>query len=516
MTNNPAIVRSLLVYIICLPVAIMLGFMLSNPLDKDNVMWFGIGALLLLLPLLLRWYHAWLIAIWNMTITCIYFPGQLPGWMPMACLAFAIAVGHYALNRQRKFLPSQSVSWSLVFLALVVIVTARMRGGLGFNAMGDEAIGGKRYIFIWVAVLGYFALISQPVLPEKRRLYILLFILGSATAFLNYLSTSIGPLGNVLYIFFPGMGAEASTPFAEENLERFGGVANASLAVLFALMALYGIEGILNFRKIWRLILFFVALVVSAYGGYRGIVVMAVIMLVLIFCFEGLLRSRLMPAAVMGVVLTAGLIVSFSDQFPLPIQRCLAVFPVKISPVARLSAEASSDWRIQMWKSLLPEIPHYFFLGKGLSFDANDMAMYMTLGQEQVGGDVGGGLNLSADYHNGPLSIILPFGVWGVLAFLWFIIASISVLWKNYRYGEADLHKINTFLLCYFLAKTIMFFFVFGGLYGDLVAFVGVIGLNISLNGGVAAKPALATERPQVAFHRLRPLPAVARTVAGT
>ena len=64
----------------------MLGVLVSDPLDKHNVMMFGVGALLLLLPLLLRWYHAWLIVVWNMTVTFIYFPGMLPGWMPMATM----------------------------------------------------------------------------------------------------------------------------------------------------------------------------------------------------------------------------------------------------------------------------------------------------------------------------------------------------------------------------------------------------------------------------------------------
>jgi hypothetical protein len=508
MTNNPAIVRSLLVYAICLPVAIFLGFLLSDPLDKSNALWFAVGVLLLVLPLLLRWYHAWLIAIWNMTITFIYLPGLLPGWVPMACLGFAVALGHYILNRERKFLPSESVSASLVFLSLVVLVTAKMRGGLGFSALGDESVGGKRYLFIWVAVLGYFALISQPVPPRKRKLYTALFLLGAVTGAVNNLSTMIGPLGNFLYVFFPGMSSSGDTnPMAEANIERFGGIAGACMMLMFGMVAVYGIEGVLNLRKTWRPILFFSALVMSSFGGYRGIVVMVGITLVLVFCFEGLLRSRLMPVAVLGVIAAAGLVICFSDQLPLPVQRCLAVLPVKISPIAKLSAEASSDWRLDMWKSLLPEIPRYLFLGKGLTFDANDMAMYTTLGQDQVGGDVGGGMNLAADYHNGPLSVIIPFGIWGAAGFLWFLMASIKVLWKNYKYGDADAHKINTFLLCYFIAKTIMFMVVFGGFYGDLVGFAGIVGLSISLNRGVAAKPAPVTVRPQVVFNRFRRLP---------
>lgn len=508
MTNNPAIARSLLVYLICLPVAIFLGYLLSDPLDKHNMAMFGVGILLLLLPLLLRWYHAWLIAIWNMTVTFIYFPGLLPGWMPMACLAFVIAIGHYIMNRERKFLRSDSVTWSLIFLAIVVLITAKARGGLGFHALGDESVGGKRYLYIWVAVLGYLALISQPIVPQRRRLLTGLFLLGAATSVLNALSTMIGPLGNILFVFFPGMTVTQAGPFADDNMEQYGGIATGCVALVLALVALYGIEGVLRPRKFWRPILFFAALASTAFGGYRGIIVIVGLTLVLVFYFEGLLRSRLMPIALIGTLVTGCLIVSFSDRLPLSVQRCLALFPVKISPVARMSAEASSDWRIEMWKSLLPEIPRYLFLGKGLTFDNNDMASYLTLGNEQVGGDVGGGMNLAADYHNGPLSIIIPFGIWGVLGFLWFVGASIRVLWKNYRYGEDDLHKINTLLLGYFVAKTIMFMFVFGGMYSDLVGFAGIVGFSISLNRGVAAKTAPVIERSPVVFNRFRRLPA--------
>ena len=507
MTNNPAVARSLLVYFICLPVAIFLGFLLSDPLDKQNALMFAGGFMLLALPLLLRWYHAWLITIWNMTITFIYMPGTLPGWVPMSCIAFAVAVGHYVMNRERKFLPTQSISASLVFLALVVLVTAKMRGGFGFNALGDESVGGKRYLYVCVAVLGFFAIISQPVPTRKRRLYITLFVLGLATGAFNSLSTMLGPIGNFLYIFFPGANPQTvEMPFAPANLERFGGIAGAFMALAIVLVALYGIEGVLNLRKPWRPILFFSCLAMSAFGGYRGIIVLLIMTLVLVFYFEGLLRSRLMPVAVIGVIVMAAMVVCLSDRLPLPVQRCLAILPVKISPIARMSAEASSDWRIEMWKSLLPEIPRYIFLGKGLTYDANDMAMYLTMGS-QVGGDVGGGSQLASDYHNGPLSIIIPFGIWGVIGFLWFLVASIRVLWKNYKYGEADLRKINTVLISFFIAKTIMFLFIFGGFYSDLAGLAGVIGLNISMNNGIAAKPVLVTEPSPVPFNRFRRLP---------
>src|ERR1044071_6760949 len=110
MTNNTALARSMLIYAICLPLAIFLGYLITDPLDRTNDITLTVVLFLLVLPLLLRWYHAWLIVIWNMTVTFMYLPGVLPGWMPVACIAFAIALGHYILNRERKFLPSRSVS----------------------------------------------------------------------------------------------------------------------------------------------------------------------------------------------------------------------------------------------------------------------------------------------------------------------------------------------------------------------------------------------------------------------
>jgi O-antigen ligase len=96
---------------------------------------------------------------------------------------------------------------------------------------------------------------------------------------------------------------------------------------------------------------------------------------------------------------------------------------------------------------------------------------------------------IAGDYHNGPLSVIIPFGIWGVLAFLWFLIAGVRVLWRNYRHGDLELRILNTYLLSTFLVSIITFTFVFGAISTGLVAFTGVLGLSVALNGGVATPP---------------------------
>jgi hypothetical protein len=92
---------------------------------------------------------------------------------------------------------------------------------------------------------------------------------------------------------------------------------------------------------------------------------------------------------------------------------------------------------------------------------------------------------LAGDYHSGPLTLVIPLGICGVIGFLWFLVASVRALYHNFRYGDPQLQRINTLLLSYFAAHIIFFFFVFGSFYNDLMMFTGLIGLSISVNGGV-------------------------------
>ena len=52
----------MIIYAICLPLAIVLGYLITDPLDPTTDLVVGMVLFLLVLPLLLKWYHAWLIA----------------------------------------------------------------------------------------------------------------------------------------------------------------------------------------------------------------------------------------------------------------------------------------------------------------------------------------------------------------------------------------------------------------------------------------------------------------------
>lgn len=498
MSNPIASVRALLVYVICLPLAVFLGYLLVGPMDYGTLAVFGGLMFLLALPLLFKWHHVWLIVSWNLCMTLYGFPGLPPAWFLMAFLSFLIGLGHHILNRERRYLSAPAVTWSLIFIAAVVVVTAQLTGGIGMRLFGGGTYGGKRYIYIAMAILGYFAFISQPIPPEKRKLYVTLFFLSGVTQAIGELFAFVSPNLYFIFLFFPA-DFQGYFSLMADDIPRLGGLAIASSAAIYAMLARWGVAGTLSWRTIWRPVLFISLLVLSTLGGFRSLLATIILTFAVLFYFEGLIRSRLMVVMLTIGLLAGILCVPFADKLPLNIQRTISFLPINISPVARANAESSSSWRFEMWQRVLPEVPKYLILGKGLSMSGQELESATTTASAL---DPTEAAELSGDYHSGPLSLIIPFGIFGTLGFLWFLGASILVLRANYLYGDDECRVLNRFILTYFLVRAFCFFFIFGSFYGELSQFVGLVGLSISLNGGVAKKPVAAVQSVAVCQPR--------------
>jgi hypothetical protein len=512
MSNPPNLVRALVIYAICVPLALALGYMLSFDIRNTKTL-VTVAALFLLLlsPLLLKWHHPWLIASWNMSAIIFFVPGSPPLWLALAGMSMFLVVLRYTINQEQKIIHVASITWSLLALAVLVFIIAKIRGGLGLRSMGSDVYGAKRYFLIWGAILGYFAIVSQRIPPHKAMLYVTLFFLGGITmavgSLLGLVSSSFIWL---FYIFPPEYVTGMAGATTASGLMRSWSLAFMSLAVICALLARYGLTGTANFKHPWRPIAFIAFTFIGMMGGFRTMFVLLLLTCAILFYLEGLVRSRMFPAVLLLFFLGGALLMSGAAVYlPLSVQRSLAVLPVPIDPIAKYDALTSSEWRIQMWNGLLPQVPSYLLVGKGYLFDSRDADLAVT---SAFRGASAQGSELVGDYHNGPLSVILPFGVPGVIIFCWFLYASLRVLYRNYKFGDPALLSINRFLFGFFLARTVFFLLVFGSLYTDIALFVGLLGLSVSINSGVAGPK--TSPQPQKVTQSL-PGPAVRRAVPG-
>ena len=100
---------------------------------------------------------------------------------------------------------------------------------------------------------------------------------------------------------------------------------------------------------------------------------------------------------------------------------------------------------------------------------------------------------IAGDFHSGPLSVLIGFGLPGTVAFVGFLFASWRVMRSNFQRGPPELRRINTFLYAYFLCRVVFFFAVFGDFASDMAHFAGIVGISVALNGDGQNRAATTT-----------------------
>lgn len=477
--------RNLVIYAICVPVAIVVGYWVVSAASaptRSALSMMGIVALALTAPIFLRWHHPLLVFCWNLPVVIFFLQGDPPVAFVMIGISLGISLLQRAMNRNMRFIHAPQITLPLCILIGVVLITVECTGGIGLHSFGSETMGGKKVVFLIAGLLGYFALTARRLPPEKARLYVVLFFLPTCIGVIGDLVNILPGWVSFIFYVIPPNG------YVMAGNNRFGGVAAAANAVFLFMLFRYGIRGIFSGGKPWRPIVLVLAFLGIFAGGFRSAVALAVMIFAIQFFIEKLHKTKLLPIMLFFGVFAATVCVPFANKLPYQAQRALAFLPLKIDPMVRANAEGSRDWRIDMWKALLPEVPKYLWLGKGYVITQED---YEFMGRDSGFRAIDPsqqGLALAQDYHSGPLSVILPLGIWGCIAVIWLFIAGSWALYRNYRYGDERLKTINIALFSLFIAQIISFLFIFGDLASQTITFAGYLGLSVSLNGGICRK----------------------------
>lgn len=494
MANTFAVSRAHLIYGVCLPVAVVIGYLLAEPLESGSVAVVVLVLSILSIPLFMRWHHPFLIFSCNAVILPYFLPGRPELWIVLTAVSLFFSMLNRSIGQDLQFFKVRSVAYSLIFLCAVVWITAWLNGGIGLAAMGSSNIGGRKYVGVFAAAGLYFALATPVTNPNRAKIAIALFFLSALLPLISYAATFGGKPFYFLAEFFPIEGTVEEGQFGQtvagpEEMSRYGTLSGPGLGLFWFMLATYGARGVLDLRKPWRLALVLLGMVGSALGGYRSGPILMSVTFAALFYMEGLFRTRYMLVALLALVLGGAFLIADARSLPTSVQRSLSFVPgINLDPMVRQDAEGSTTWRVQIWKRMLPDVPKYLVKGKGYAMNPEELMMLQgakgdaaVLTQE--------GAVLSGDYHSGPLSLIIPFGIFGVIAFSWFLGASVMVMYRNYIYGNPALAGINRFLLTYFVVKIFFFLTIFGGFSSDMAGFAGLIGLSVSLNGGACQAP---------------------------
>lgn len=505
-------IRTLLIYVICIPVALFLGLQINSLsyFSKDSIYIVSIVVAVLISPILLKWHHPLLFFFLNATVFAWFLPGRPKLGLVLAAISLTISVLQRTVQHESRFIRAPEITRPLLVLIAVVVTTMLLRGGLGFSAFGSKMVGGSRYLILILGALSFYALTAQPIPRARANTYIALFFLCGITSVMGDLFALATPTFYPIFLFFPPS-AEAGVRSgeAEIGVTRLIGLALMCGAIFRYMLARYGLKEMLTGANKFRLLLFLAVTIVSLLGGFRSIMVGLILMFGMMFILEGIHRTRIVVPVVIGGLLISILTVAMLPKMPFTVQRALAFLPVEIDPVAKMSASISTEWRVEMWKSILPEVPNYLLLGKGLGFSDSDYETIVNKDEMTRNPDSWTWAVITGEFHNGPLSVVLTFGVWGLIAFGWLQIAGLRALYANYRHGDPELRCVNTYVLASYVVQLIMFWFVFGSMYSETVIFVSLMGFSVAINHGIHRAVAPAPARFIYRHPRALPNPAV-------
>jgi O-antigen ligase len=464
---------------LCVPLAVLVGFLVAEPMRLGSMFLGALVAILLTFPLLVRWHHPLLIFSLNSAFYLGFLPGGAAPWLPLALFGFVLFLLNRSLHAPLNLRRMDSVGFALLILLAVILATMFMTGGFAMRLFGGNSYGGRRYIFLMATVMAYFVIASRRIEERRALFYWGLFCLSGLTALLsNLILMAGGALDPMYYVISPQSAAAqfAAEATIEQNVSRVSGFSDAANALLLFALGVWGMRGILDLTRPYRLPLVLAVLGMGMQAGFRSFFISIVMVYTASFLIEGLHRSRhALTALGLALVAGVGLVVS-APHLPPSIQRAISFLPVDVDPFVRQDAAGSTAWRLEMWRNLLPQVKEHLLFGKGYGFNPRDLEMAKLKSDSEWAG-------VTSDFHNGPLSILIPFGLPGFAAFGWFVFVCIRVLRRNLKCGDPRLRTLNTAILAIFLTRTFFFLFLVGDLSGDLLQMVFLVGLSVSLNG---------------------------------
>jgi hypothetical protein len=366
------------------------------------------------------------------------------GLLPQVLLIGIFAIG-FVMGRRPW--GGEKLAERRPFFCLMVVTAVLMSAhGSGIRMLGSSTWGGMIYVLLFAGIAFYLA-VNGLRLQGKQIRWI---VWGSLLA---------GFIGAALKA--KGFGA----------IEDDGGVGSTRLTWLLPVASvLFPLAFALKFKRYpWiSALLLLICLGLIGLTGYRSRLI-AFIMIAGAYGFFKA-RSKIKYVAFMGLMAVSIWVgvIAISPVLPLGLQRAVSFVPgAHVDYRTAQDAAGSIDWRLDIWTYCLEQSKQYLLIGRGSTFDVretltelgvNDIRLFSPWFAYQT-----------RSYHSGPLTLLIDYGIPGLLAALWLTGIVLKRLWKAAQRVAA----INTFEARYalFLCATMIwqwvaFYLVFGAMAG--------------------------------------------------
>ncbi len=414
----------------------------------------------LLLSLIIATYHS------GLKIPGISDSLTLSDFLMVMFVLLALAGKTIRKKRSQPITPPQL----FIILFMVLLVMIMVLRGTGFRFLGDTQWGGFRYISIflggmfyvsirfikmnpktWMRALRWMLLLGTlPLLAE------MIFLLSRGTFYHHYTFFTFSGSTQVNFMDFA---------IETEGVRRLQTALMTGEALMLFTLAFLRKSGRDKSQMIFWVFLV-AAGILMAVSGHRIAILrlLGVTWLYFWLCSEGK-RSQYLAISICFCLTSLILLYLTAPFLPLAAQRMLAILPgVDIDPIAKLSADSTSEWRLTLWLDAIKQIPEYLFIGKGFTFQGNFRELLAMAGGDEY---VRMWALENSAYHNGILSLLICTGLPGLLLGTGFLVCG---LLRYHRLASTfkrnpSLHALWAALFSSVLVTVILYFTVYGDVF---------------------------------------------------
>lgn len=376
-----------------------------------------------------------------------------------------IAVGLGGLSIQKDIRNKIGPPEFFLLLFTAVIILHMYVRGVSFALFRGTGVGGAGYVYILIPIL--FCALSTRVDLEARDVRRLFWLLAIAASLPFFVQISYVQTGGRTYFLnkFIRAGLGDVGAVIEENLE---GARLSSASYLGSVLVMIGLVRPTK-NRFFSLLLIATGIFVTSLSGYRNYIFREGAIVAFWFWIRSRHRwSIVITGAVVGLVVFAALY-GIMPFLPVHSQRALAFIPfLPVTQEAAYMAEASINWRLELWKISTPHIPEFFWIGRGLATDvfAEGVAYQRSgfYGTREF-------YYIMHNYHSGFLSFILDFGILGFITGTGALVSMAIAGWRGLKLclGREDLlSRFTAYSSIVVIYWSFSYFFIYGSVSGSL------------------------------------------------
>lgn len=356
-------------------------------------------------------------------LTAPGIPGKLNFFYLSALGLTAILFFQIALQRVKKI--SWGTSHTLMACFGLVLITTILVRGAGFRVLGSGTWGGMFYVQLFLCMLLVIALPNAGIPAKWWPLAILGMALFGTLPLVSDALILMGVSPEIVWKFVVGSQQIGQSMEADINVQRgvvrYFSAGLAGQLLLIGFLSRVNMNRLLSFRGIWLLPLPMVFLAVTMFGGFRlGILNFFLTALLVAFLQRAFSIARMFLGC---VLLVCGwlVLVQTAPYLPGGAQRAISWVPgTDIPEYIRHDAMGTVDWRLELWREGMKKLPNYWLVGKGYAFSEKEAVA--VSGANRATDEISWAI-VTSSYHNGPISLLLGLGIFGLLIGIGLMIA---------------------------------------------------------------------------------------------